>query len=199
MSINKILISLLLLMVSVTCLALPRGSYLATCSGCSIFNNQLACVCKTKDGFPNRTTLGDPYRCSSVKNVNGSLTCLQRHHYRPMPTGSYRNTCRRCSVDRGMLSCQCKTQMQLWTWTRIKYRSCRGGIKNNNGHLSCWQSHRDRLPPGSYKRSCKQCNYNGYRLSCSCRDRRGVFRYSGINRAGSCSYIRNINGMLLCR
>ncbi|AIT63281.1 mannan-binding lectin [Coxiella burnetii] len=65
----------------------PVGNYRQSCSACQVFNDQLSCLCKDRQGIPHQTSLRLSPRCRFVENINGQLQCTRYrprypHHYR---------------------------------------------------------------------------------------------------------------------
>lgn len=54
------------------------------------------------------------------------------------------------------------------------------------------------LPNGTYGESCQECKLNHNILKCSCLDRKGVLRRSGINFSRCDGSIANDDGRLIC-
>ena len=58
----------------------PPGNYQETCHMCTMFNNDLSCICNDKNSFSYNTTIYIPYRCNFIDNINGQLRCTHYHH-----------------------------------------------------------------------------------------------------------------------
>jgi len=61
------------------------------------------------------------------------------HGPRQPPEGSYQQSCRNMTVERGTLKGECKDAAGAWKDASIELRSCRGApdISNDNGALKC--------------------------------------------------------------
>jgi len=57
---------------------LPLGSYQESCTKCSVQRGSLSCMCSTKKGTANSTSIAVT-RCTFFANKNGTLTCEQQH------------------------------------------------------------------------------------------------------------------------
>ena len=54
-----------------------------------------------------------------------------------LPRGSYRHTCRNCSVRGNNLECECKTRSGNWQFTSMYFSNCNRDIANCDGKLRC--------------------------------------------------------------
>jgi hypothetical protein len=54
------------------------------------------------------------------------------------------------------------------------------------------------LPPGNYSESCNSIQYSGGVLQAYCPNFNGTYLITYLYDAGSCTFIQNINGELLC-
>lgn len=73
-----------------------------------------------------------------------------------------------------------------------------GPIHNDNGNLTCDQSHDNWLPRGSYKDSCRDMNVEGDELWARCQRQDGGWRQSSIDFRNCYRDITNDNGRLVC-
>lgn len=140
--------------------ALPGGSYWQTCHRCSLnAHGTLSCRCYDVNQYPVWTRLRHARQCNRVKNLNGNLQCIQWNHrgharpnYRPIPAGSYRQTCRRCTLQGSVLRCACQTRNGRYRKTHLSYPGLCQWIKNNNGQLIC----KGKLPKPDKRNAAKQ-------------------------------------------
>lgn len=107
----------------------------------------------------------------------------------PTPTGSYKQSCRRCSVSgNGLgqkLGCQCKRKNGRWKSTHLALGFCEHSkdISNRDGTLACAvPGNYTMLPRYSYTRSCKECwvRADGT-MRCKCRKKGGGWRTPDIS------------------
>ena len=141
--------------------AIPAGSYWKTCHRCSVnTHGTLSCRCYDVNQYPVWTRLRNARQCNRVKNHNGNLQCIQwnrpQHHrrpsYRPLPTGSYLQTCRRCTLQSSILRCACQKRNGRYRNTNLNHPGLCRNIKNNNGQLIC----KGKLPKPDNRHSAKQ-------------------------------------------
>ena len=127
---------------------------------------------------------------------------------RPLPKGSYINSCDECRLEDDMLECQCEdskgTRWGGWS-TKLDLRNCKNpsDIANWNGQLMCMTNNpEDPLPEGSYLRTCHECRIDDRNLlSCLCRTRNGQWQPSSISLdycPEAYQLISNCNGELSC-
>ena len=116
--------------------------------------------------------------------------------------GNYLESCKNCQIVDGTLQCTCQSVNGNWNSTSLnKARVC-NFIKNIDGQLTCTGSQQlNNLPAGSYQKTCQNCSFDGFRLSCQCqnRDQSRTFD-TALNNVKSCrsGSIQNINGLLRC-
>jgi hypothetical protein len=125
-----------------------------------------------------------------------------------LPYGTYNRTCQNIRMNGDTLSASCQKADGGWHNTSIDYRSCRGSqIINDNGYLRCgggqegWHSNewRGGLPPGDYKRTCKNLYMEGDKLSGTCQKAGGGWNDTSLKNVRQCrTRIVNDNGNLLC-
>jgi hypothetical protein len=117
--------------------SLPNGSYRNTCGQCRIHEGALVCFCKNRKGQAQPTFLF-PAFCrgnSEVVNNGGNLECGRSTG--GLPPGSYKMTCRNCSVAGTKLKCQCQRRNGSWNNTGgWNFSGCRS-VGNNDGRLYC--------------------------------------------------------------
>jgi hypothetical protein len=119
-----------------------------------------------------------------------------------LPSGTYTESCRDMRVDRDRhrLEASCKGRDGRWRETRLDLRECDRNIVNNDGVLECRrQTETVRLPPGSYRDSCRDFAVDNNRhLAARCRKRNGDWRDAEIDFARCKNPIRNDDGRLVC-
>jgi CVNH domain len=147
-----------------------------------------------------------------------------------VPYGSYQQTCQDIRSNGDRLSARCQREDGGWNDTSLDYRNCRGGVINDNGNLRCGggdnrgYDHRDYdnrgydnrdydnrsyeprghwehgLPPGDYKRTCRNMSVNGDRLNATCERVDGGWKNTSLKHFDRCqSMIVNDNGNLRCQ
>jgi hypothetical protein len=115
-----------------------------------------------------------------------------------VPAGSYRQSCTNCVAAGGSLTASCKKiNSQYNNSTLYSYQSCRSGVSNMDGYLTCDKG--DSAPPGgSYKASCRSLNVEKGTLYATCRNVRGDWKEASLT-LGACNYeIYNADGALAC-
>jgi CVNH domain len=140
------------------------------------------------------------------------------------PYGSYQQTCRDIRSDDDRLSARCQRADGGWNDTSLDYRNCRGEVINDNGNLRCGGDNRGYdnrdydnrgydnrgyhsggrweggLPPGDYKRTCRNMSVNGDRLYATCERVDGGWKNTTLKHFDRCqSKIVNDNGNLRCQ
>lgn len=131
------------------------------------------------------------------------------------PYGSYQQTCRDVRTNGDRLFARCQRVDGGWNDTSLDFRNCRGEVINDNGNLRCGGGGNDNrggyydnrgygygrggLPPGDYKRTCRNMYMNGDRLSATCQRVDGSWNNTSLKRVQNCqSMIVNDNGNLRC-
>lgn len=120
------------------------------------------------------------------------------------PPGSYQASCRDIDADGNTLSADCRNRRGEWVFTTLdEYGACGSDIANVDGRLACvepeTESFSANLPPGSYRRSCRESDADGITLRAECRDVNGRWRYTELEDYRDCrGDISNQNGMLIC-
>jgi len=138
---------------------LPDGTYVQTCAPVYMRGSMLRARCRTADNRWAWTQLDDIAGCrGDISNIDGTLRCNRRdehddrgHHDhdrdrhddnrdRPLPRGSYTQTCQNMGMNGNILVARCKTARGAWTATQLPdaFR-CRGDISNVDGNLRCIQ------------------------------------------------------------
>jgi hypothetical protein len=125
----------------------------------------------------------------------------ERPEYRgTLPSGSYTESCRdmRVDHDRHRLEAECRRRDGRWRETHLDLRECDRGIVNRDGWLECRRQEALRLPPGSYRESCRDFAVDKRHLEARCRRRNGEWRDTEIDLTRCKSPIRNDDGRLIC-
>lgn len=123
------------------------------------------------------------------------------HVSHALPAGSYLASCAHCKVRHNKLKCICsKRNMRPQVSVLAHVDRCRS-VENNNGRLVCNEHKRYPLPFGSYQKTCINCHFNGYKLSCLCQNNHGHFdKRTSLPKVSKCRQgIENINGKLRCK
>jgi hypothetical protein len=124
-----------------------------------------------------------------------------------LPHGSYRQTCQNISINGDRLNARCQKVDGGWNNTSIDFRNCQGAeIINDNGNLRCggrpggnagmW---RGGLPPGDYKRTCRDMYIQGNKLYATCQAVNGTWHGTSLTNFTQCQRpIVNEDGNLRC-
>jgi hypothetical protein len=143
------------------------------------------------------------------------------------PYGSYQQTCRDIRTNGDRVFANCQRADGGWNDTSLDYRNCRGELINDNGNLRCggggdnrdydhrgydnrrYQDNRGYgyggrgeggLPPGDFKRTCRDMSVNGDRLNATCEKVDGGWKNTSLKHFDRCqSMIVNDNGNLRCQ
>jgi hypothetical protein len=75
-------------------------------------------------------------RDRNIINDNGWLVC-RRQEVARLPAGSYRESCRDFSIEKGRLEPRCRRRNGEWRDTDIDLSRCKGPIRNDDGRLVC--------------------------------------------------------------
>lgn len=132
---------------------------------------------------------------------SGSGDSGDRYEYRgSLPSGTYTESCRDMRVDRDRhhLEAECRRRDGRWHSTYLDLRDCDRGIVNEDSRLQCRRQEAARLPPGTYRESCRDVSVEGRRLEARCRRRNGEWRDTEIDLTRCKSPIRNDDGRLVC-
>jgi hypothetical protein len=125
---------------------LPRGSYQRTCPEASVYRGRLTAVCKRRDGQFQQSALADIHRCvGDIANVDGRLRCSYGPSRpnpgppgRPLPGGSYQQSCSDVGLNGNTLVATCRTAKGRTQRSSLaNVDRCAGDIGNNNGRLNC--------------------------------------------------------------
>lgn len=174
--------------------AQPTGSYQQTCRDIRVDGSTLIASCRDQRGRWRASALDEFQTCrDQVFNDNGVLRCSRA----ALPTGSYRNSCRRIRAEGGTLYALCD---RIGGGTRetslVDYGSCRSSIDNKDGYLDCVRS--ADVPDGSYLRTCRETRMSGTVLTATCRVDLGGYLTSSIDTARCTQPITNRSGRLVC-
>jgi hypothetical protein len=177
----------------------PRGNYKDTCRSISILGNRLLAQCHRDDGKWQNSEIKWTDCEGDIRNVNGELICKHKAKpIKPVPKGSYKNTCKDIRLDGDYLRAKCEKRNGVWNNTKIKYNKCSGDIWNDNGELACNGSGSGNVPRGSYKSSCKYYYVEGNKLYAKCEKKNGGWHNTSINYKNCNQDIWNDNGNLTC-
>ncbi len=197
----------------------PGGSYQQTCHDIRSDGYTLSARCQRVDGGWNNTSLNYTGCRGEIINDDGNLRCGGDGGYAPgyggwqggLPAGSYQQTCRDIRSSDSTLYARCRRVDGGWNNTSLNYRGCRGEIINDDGNLRCpeggygapgagygrWEGG---LPPGDYKRTCRNMRMDGNRLSANCQRMDGSWNNTSLKNVDRCqSPIYNQNGNLRCQ
>ncbi len=176
------------------------GSYQQTCRDIRIVNvgspdAQLIAQCRKRNGKWNKSSIAYKRCRSDIYNDNGKLRCDDRG--KPLPRGSWQETCRDADIRGNTLTARCRTRSGDMRKTSINYRQCRSEIYNDDGHLRCKGA--GRMPGGSWKETCRDARLDGNKLHAVCQKRDGSWRKTDI-KYNKCKNDRvmNDNGHLKC-
>lgn len=158
---------------------IPGGSYLGSCSGCSLRNAgmQLHCSHCRLPGSPSLASSLEMEACpppSLVDNIHGELQCKPPPNADNIPPGGYRNSCGGCKLahEGRILGCsQCGTsdgnrKAASYDMTRCLPPST---LDNQDGVLVCLlaEANEAGIPAGGYQGSCLGCKVLSGTLHCS--------------------------------
>ena len=134
-----------------------------------------------------------------------------------VPYGSYQRTCRDIRINGDRLSARCRRVDGGWNNTSLDFRNCPGEVINDNGNLRCGGYGDNRgydnrgyysggygrwgggVPPGDYRRTCRNAYMQGDNLSATCQRFDGGWNNTSLKNVGRCqSRIVNDNGNLRC-
>jgi len=177
---------------------LPPGSYKDTCRSISVLGGTLTAQCQRVDGSWKNTAI-QFFDCEGgITNENGNLTCKHRPKPdKPLPKGSYKQSCKDAYVDGKWLYARCKKMSGNYNNSSIKYADCYKDIWNNNGVLTCGGGGGS-LPKGSYKESCKDAYVDGNWLYAKCKKNNGSWYSTSLKYSNCNKDIWNNNGELTC-
>ena len=177
---------------------IPEGSYKKTCKNMHVVGDFLIANCENEKGEWINTKINMDYCVRDIRNENGVLKCKQKPAPKP-PAGSYTNSCRDIKVQGKQLKAICKNRNGKWKSTSINFKKCDKKISNDNGQLVCGKAGGGgKLPPGSYKDSCKNIYKEGNILEADCKNRNGKWKHSSIRFKECKRGLWNDNGKLRC-
>jgi hypothetical protein len=180
-----------LLPLQVSYAQLPAGSYQASCSDCTVQDNQLTCQCKNRSGTKVSTSI-EYTACTgnSIWNENGVLKCYSVPT-ESMPQGSYRQTCGSCDDSGSKLTCHCRKRDGNWISSSVWYLPCaENSVSNDNGALKCSLR-------GTAWQTCRNVQVGSARVSAECRKSNGTWATSSISTTCDGGF-SNCNGTLTC-
>ncbi len=190
---------------------IPSGSYQQSCDDIYADWNTLTATCRTRNGDENFTTLSNYRNCDGdIANVYGRLQCVgdEGDDSVWVPRGSYRETCRKASVEVRTLTAECQDRNGRWRYTELdNFRSCQGDIYNANGVLGCRRGNDDNgddnhgggaLPGGNWRYSCREYRIYGRILYAECRDNYGAWRATSLDLRQCGNNVSNFGGRLVC-
>ncbi|HYX53360.1 MAG TPA: CVNH domain-containing protein, partial [Candidatus Limnocylindrales bacterium] len=212
------------------------GPFTQTCRSVRYKGDDLHATCEATDGSWHETKLDDYRKCrGTIINDNGNLRCAAGVSYgAPVggyqgayggyqgvngPAGSYLQTCQDVHVSGNDLRARCVTRDNRQRDARLDdYRSCRGDIVNDDGHLRCASGAPVggyygngpygvagapgalNGPNGSYARTCSDIHVSGDDLKARCQTADGGLHDTKLDDYRKChSDIINDNGNLRCQ
>jgi hypothetical protein len=114
-------------------LAGATGSYSQSCRSCTDNGTTLSCECSYKNKYTRTTLNYSTCEPGSVWNDKSTLRCNPR-----LPDGSYKQSCRNCSMSGNKLTCECSFEGKYTTTSLDDYTQCpANGIWNDKGWLLC--------------------------------------------------------------
>ncbi len=113
----------------------PGGSWQESCARWRVRWDTLYAECKNKHGEWVRSRIRYKECGGRIMNDNGRLACAGDP--RPVPGGSWRQSCRRWHRDGNTLRAECKNSRGHWIFSTLSLRGCRGEPANCDGRLTC--------------------------------------------------------------
>lgn len=180
-------------------------------SGSSRLKNKASGFCLDTDGKAENGALVRMWECITHPNQSwkkvaddNAAVAIQTYGISAdctagnLPAGSYRQSCTKCAASDGNLTAWCKKiNNQDNDSTLYSYQSCRSGIENKDGYLTCNKGD-SALPSGTYKDSCRDLNVEKNTLYAKCRNVNGDWKEASLP-LGFCNYeIYNTDGVLAC-
>lgn len=218
------------------------GPFTQTCRSVRYKGDDLHATCQAADGSWHDTKLDDYRKCrGNIINDNGNLRCVAAGAYGSAPVGgyppagyggyqgvngpggSYLQSCQDVHVSGDDLKARCVARDGRTRDAKLDdYRSCRGDIVNDDGHLRCIAgapvgSYNGPYnngpyygaagvpgaingPNGSYARSCTDIRVSGDDLKARCQEPGGGLHDTKLDDFRKCrSDIINDNGNLRCQ
>lgn len=114
---------------------LPGGSWRNSCTRWRVRRDTLLAECKNDAGNWVRSRIRFKDCGGKIMNDNGHLTCAKDP--RPVPGGSWRNSCRRWQREGNILRAECKNPQGHWIFSTLNLKGCRQAPTNCNGRLAC--------------------------------------------------------------
>jgi hypothetical protein len=130
-----------------------------------------------------------------------SESCTGLPQREGLPGGDYKETCRDVRMNGSLLEANCQKRDGGWRSTSLDTRSCNRGIINDNGNLRCPDvgGRQGGIPPGDYRRTCKDMRVSGQRLDATCQKEDGNWRNTSLDNFSRCgNQISNVDGHLTC-
>lgn len=175
----------------------PAGSYKNSCRNIKVQGKQLKASCENRNGKWKQTSINYKKCDRDIWNDNGELSCSKKGG--KLPKGSYRDSCRDSYTEGNRLYSKCENRNGKWKNTSINYKRCDKNISNDNGQLVCGKAGGGgKLPPGSYKDSCKNIYKEGNVLEADCKNKNGKWKHSSIRFKECKKGLWNDNGKLRC-
>lgn len=118
---------------------LPPGSWTQSCRNARVIRDDLVAECRQRDGDWKRSSLDlDDCRGRQVSNDNGRLVCAGVGGNRPLPSGSWQQSCRNPRFEGGRFVADCRERNGGWNTDGIDLRDCQGRpLRNEDGKLRC--------------------------------------------------------------
>jgi Putative metal-binding motif len=114
---------------------LASGSYIDSCSDCSMSGNSLRCgACEDPMGRTHASSID--LTCDSVLNCSGQLSCKDCFELLK-DQGSFDDSCDPCSYNNKSLTCTCKKRDGTTVESTTRDLPCPAGIHNIDGMLVC--------------------------------------------------------------
>jgi len=180
------------------------GDYLSTCDNCkeesSDQQGKITCRCPYLHYGMIQMTRTTSYNgpCSSLKNVDGYLTCppCPENNCRP---GSYLQNCISCTDDGTNVNCKCKND--FGEYQHSTHSGPCSNLSTYKGYLFCYdQCPLNNCPEGLYKSSCVGCAVDSLGgLSCQCKKGDNSYQYASLAKCSVDKIIMNIEGALYCK
>ncbi len=177
----------------------PAGSYKNSCRDIKVQGKKLKASCENRNGKWKQTSINYKNCNRDIWNDNGELSCSKKNGSK-LPKGSYKNSCKDSYTEGGRLYSKCENRNGKWKNTSINYKKCNKNISNDNGKLVCGSAGggSGKLPPGSYKDSCKNIYKEGNVLEAECRNKNGKWKHTSIRFKNCKNGLWNDNGKLRC-
>lgn len=176
---------------------LPKGSYKSTCKDIRVDGDYLRAKCEKRNGGWNNTKIKYKKCSGDIWNDNGELRC-KKSGSASVPRGSYKKSCKNYYTEGNRLYAKCEKKNGGWKSSSINYKNCNKDIWNDNGNLTCGNKNTGKLPPGSYKQSCKNIYVEGNVLEAECLNRNGKYSHTSINYKKCNKGVYNDKGRLRC-